>query len=116
MVNIKEINEINENNLITDKTKKICLCSFLSMFLIILCILSPLGDLFITSILMKLIAILILGYTIYLNTNQSFILQNVNKDSKSKEFLSQLNMNIICSYTFTIFLTLLLFYTLKSLF
>ena len=65
---------------------------------------------------MKLIAILILAYAIYLNTNQSFTLQNIDKDNKSKEYLSQLNVNIICSYTFTIFLILLLFYTFKSLF
>jgi hypothetical protein len=113
MVNI-EANNIN--NLITDKTKKICICSVLSMALIILFILSPLSNLFITSIFMKLIAILILAYTIYLNTNQSFTLQNIDKDNKTKEYLSQLNINIICSYIFTIFLTLLLFYTLKSIF
>ena len=109
-----EVNNIN--NLITDKTKKICLCSVLSMTLIILFILSPLSNLFITSIFMKLIAILILAYTIYLNTNQSFTLQNIDKDNKTKEYLSQLNINIICSYIFTIFLALLLFYTLKSIF
>ena len=106
----------NINNFITDKTKKICLCSILSMTLIILFILSPLSNLFVTSILMKLIAILILVYTIYLNTNQSFTLQNMDKDNKTKEYLSQLNINIICSYIFTLFLTLLLFYTLKSFF
>ncbi len=113
MINM-DVNNIN--NLITDKTKKICLCSVLSMTLIILFILSPLSNLFVTSILMKLIAILILAYTIYLNTNQSFTLQNIDKDNKTKEYLSQLNINIICSYIFTIFLTLLLFYTLKSFF
>jgi uncharacterized membrane protein YidH (DUF202 family) len=113
MINM-DVNNIN--NLITDKTKKICLCSVLSMILIILFILSPLSNLFVTSILMKLIAILILAYTIYLNTNQSFTLQNMDKDNKTKEYLSQLNINIICSYIFTIFLTLLLFYTLKSFF
>lgn len=112
MENTGEIN----NKYITDKTKKICLCFFLSMILIILFILSPLSNLIIGSLLMKVIIILILAYTIYLNTDQSFILQNINKDNKSKEFLSQLNINIVCSYIFTLFLTLLLFYTLKSLF
>ena len=104
------------NNLLTDNTKKICICSFLSMVLIILFIISPLSNLFFTSIIMKILVILILAYTIHLNTNQSFYLQNINKESKSKEFLSQLNINIICSYIFSIFLILLLFYTLKSLF
>lgn len=112
MVNLEEIN----NKYITDKTKKICFCSFLSMILIILFLLSPLSNLFIASLFMKIIVILILVYTIYLNTDQSFILQNINKDNKSKEFLSQLNINIICCYIFTLFLGLLLFYTLKSLF
>lgn len=105
-----------DNTPLTDKTKKICLCSFLSMFLIVMFILTPLKNMFITSSLMKCIAILVLGYTIYLNVNQSLTLQNINKHLQSKEYLSQLNINIICSYTFTIFLILLLYYTLKSLF
>lgn len=105
-----------ENTLLTDKTKKICVCSFLSMFLIVMFMLTPLKNMFIISIFMKVIAIIVLAYTIYLNVNQSFTLQNVNKHIQSKEFLSQLNINIICSYTFTIFLILLLYYILKSLF
>lgn len=113
---METIQDNNKASFITDKTKKICLCTFLSMILIILFIVTPLSNLFITSIFMKLIAIIILAYAIYLNVDQSFILQNLNKDNKSKEFLSQLNINIICSYTFSIFLIILLFYTLKSLF
>lgn len=113
---METIQDNNQASFITDKTKKICICTFFSMSLIILFIITPLSNLFITSIFMKFIAILILAYAIYLNIDQSFMLQNLNKDNKSKEFLSQLNINIICSYTFTIFLTILLLYTIKSFF
>ena len=113
---MENIQNDNKTSFITDKTKKICICTFISMSLIILFIITPLSNFFITSIFMKSIAILILAYAIYLNTEQSFILQNISKDNKSKEFLSQLNINIICSYTFSIFLIVLLLYTVKSFF
>ncbi len=113
---MEKFEDIQDKNALLDKTKIICFCSFLSMSLIILFIMSPLSNLFITSILMKILAILILGYTIYLNINQSFIIQNIETNSKSKEYLSQLNINIICSYIFTLFLIILLILTLKSFF
>lgn len=113
MENIQDNNKINFK---TDITKKICICTFISLILIILFMITPLGNLFITSIFMKFITIFILAYAIYLNIGQSFILQNIDKNNKSKEFNSQLNINIMCSYTFTIFLIILLLYTIKSIF
>lgn len=108
--------EINKRLLLTKKTKNICICSFISMFIIILFTITPLSNFFVTSKIMKIIAVIILGYTIYLNINQSFVIQNINAESKSKEFLNQLNINILCSYMFTLFLIFLLFFTLKNIF
>lgn len=101
----------------TDITKKMCLCSFASMVLIVLFIVSPLSNFFKTSLFMKLVSIIILAYTIYLNFLQTNLLRNVSSsNTTSSEVKSQLNMNIMCSYIFAVFLTILLFFVVKSFF
>jgi hypothetical protein len=101
----------------TDTTKKVCICSALSIFLIFLFIISPLSNLFLTSVVMKIIILLILIYTIYLNNQQTNLLNNAkNNITQSKEVNSQLNINIICSYVFTLFIGLLIIYVIKSFF
>ena len=103
-------------NIFTNVTKKVCMCSFTAMFLIILFILSPLSNLLKTSMVMKVIIIGILIYTIYLNNAQTNSLRNVNMTGKNVDIVSQFNMNIICGYVFTLFLGLLTFFVIKSLF
>ena len=100
----------------TNTTKKVCICSALSIFLIFLFIISPLSNLFLTSVVMKIIILLILIYTIYLNNQQTNLLNNANNITQSKEVNSQLNINIICSYVFTLFIGLLIIYVIKSFF
>jgi len=101
----------------TDTTKKVCICSALSIFLIFLFIISPLSNLFLTSVVMKIIILLIIIYTIYLNNKQTNLLNNAkNNITQSKEVNSQLNINIICSYVFTLFIGLLIIYVIKSFF
>jgi hypothetical protein len=100
----------------TDTTKKVCMCSFISMFLIILFILSPLSNLIKTSFLIKLIIIGLLIYTVYLNNLQTDILRNANLKNKTEEVMSKFNTNIICSYIFTFFLGLLTIFVIKSFF
>jgi hypothetical protein len=65
---------------------------------------------------MKIIAVILLMYTIYLNNIQTNSLKNANMKNKSANVISQFNMNIICSYIFTIFLLLLTFFVIKSFF
>ena len=98
----------------TDSTKKICTCSAISIFLIILFIISPLSNFFITSTLMKIIVLIILAYTIHLNMIQTNYLKNATNVVNSDIILSQLNTNIICSYIFTLFLGLLGIFVVKS--
>jgi hypothetical protein len=100
----------------TDVTKKVCLCSFISIVLIILFIISPLSSFLMTSLIMKIIILIILGYTIYLNNHQSNILSLSKKSSQSFEIQSQLSTNIICSYVFTLFLGILLIFVIRSFF
>jgi len=113
-----DYNNSNTFNLtiFTDVTKKICLCSATSIFIIVLFIITPLSNFFKTSLFMKIIALIIMGYTIYLNTQQTNLLRNANVSSSSEQVKSQLNMNIICSYVFTIFIGLLFIFVIKSFF
>jgi len=99
-----------------DVTKKVCLCSFVSMILIILFIISPLSSFLMTSLFVKFLILLILGYTIYLNNHQTNILNLSKKSSQSMEIQSQLSTNIICSYMFTLFLGLLFIFVIRSFF
>jgi hypothetical protein len=98
----------------TDSTKKICTCSAVSIFLIILFIISPLNNFFITSMLMKIIILVILAYTIYLNIIQTNYLRTATNVAKSGNVISQLNTNILCSYIFTLFLGLWGIFVVKS--
>lgn len=100
----------------TDTTKKVCTCSALSIFLIVIFIISPLSRFFITSNFMKIVILLLLFYTIYLNTIQTNYLRNVNQKNLSKEISSQLSINIVCSYVFTLFIGLLIIFVIKSFF
>ncbi len=100
----------------TDSTKKICTCSAISIFLIVIFIISPLSNFFLTSILMKFIVLLILIYTIYLNNQQTNLLNNANNMTNSNEVNSQLSINIICSYVFSLFIGLLIIFVIKSFF
>ena len=101
----------------TDTTKTVCTCSAVSIFLIILFIISPLSNFFMTSVFMKIITLLLLSYTLYLNYEQTNYLSNAsNQSNLSKEVHSQLSVNIICSYVFTLFIGLLIIFVGKSFF
>jgi hypothetical protein len=98
----------------TDSTKKICTCSAVSIFLIILFIISPLSNFFMTSTLMKIIILIILAYTIYLNIIQTNYLRTATNVVNSEHIMSQLNTNILCSYIFTLFLGLMGIFVIRS--
>lgn len=99
-----------------DHTKTICLCSFTSIIIVILFILSPLSNFFKTSLLMKLFALIILAYTIYLILIQTNNLKGILNTEKPQHITSQISTNIICSYIFTIFLIILFVSIIKSFF
>ena len=98
----------NTNNV--DLTKSIFFYSLFSIILIIIFMITPLNNVFLLSPIMKIIIIIILGYTFYLNIKQIGILRNKqpnqNDNSDNSEFTSQLNTNIWTSYIFCVFITL----------
>jgi hypothetical protein len=100
----------------TDVTKKLCMCLAISIFIIFLFIISPLSILFKTALFMKILVLIILCYTIYLNIIQTKSLNSALLTSHNKEINSQLYINLICSYVFTIFIGLLLIFVIRSLF
>jgi hypothetical protein len=100
----------------TDTTKKVCTCSAISIFLIVLFIVSPLSNYFMTSTIMKIITLSLLFYTIYLNIYQTEYLRKASSSKVSDEVSNQLTINIICSYVFTLFIGLLIIFVIKSFF
>ena len=101
-------------SLFTDETKKICTCSALSIIIIVLFVISPLSNFFKTSIFMKVISLILLSYTLYLNNTQTNLLRSINSSSNSSQVNSQINTNIICSYVFSLFIGLLIIFIIKS--
>jgi hypothetical protein len=109
-------NEHFSLNTFTDTTKRVCTCSAISIFLIVLFVISPLSRFFIASILMRIVILLLLAYTIYLNSQQTNYLRDASKLKISNDISTQLNINILCSYIFTLFIGLLIIFVLKSFF
>ena len=107
------INDIKNNN---DVTKQICSYTLVVIFIIIIFIISPLRSFHIISKIAKVIILIILGYTIYLNYYQTNTLRTGNTQNGNIEFSNQLNSNITVSYVFTLVLVLLFIIVLKSLF
>ena len=109
---------VNQTQLLgyNDQTKTICLCSFVSIMIFILFILSPLSNFFKTSLFMKLFALIILAYTIYLILIQTNNLKGILTADKPEHITSKINTNIICSYIFSIFLVILFISIIKSFF
>jgi len=100
----------------TDITKNICMCTAVSIAIIVLFIITPLNQFIKTSVFMKLIALIILVYTIYLNSKQTNLLRDASSKSITEQIKSQLTINIMCSYVFTIFIGLLVIFIVKSFF
>jgi hypothetical protein len=101
-------------NTFTDTTKKVCTYSAISIFLIVLFVISPLRNYLVASIIMKVIILLLLCFTIYLNTQQTNYLRMATQANISGEVSNQLTINIVSSYVFTLFIGLLIIFVIKS--
>lgn len=100
----------------TDTTKKVCTCSAISIFLIVLFIISPLSNYLMMSTIMKIATITLLLYTVYLNVQQTEYLRAATQTNLSSEVSNQLNINIFCSYIFSLFIGLLIIFVIKTFF
>ena len=99
-----------------DLTKPIFFYSLISILLIVIFILTPFNNLFIISLLMKIIVVVILCYIFYLNLKQINVLQNSHSKTNDPEVISQININTITSYIFSLFIGLLVIFVIRGLF
>ena len=110
---------MNHSTIINEYAKSnqhICLCSTVSIILILLFIISPLNNWFMTSLFGKIVILVLLGYTIFYNIK----LTN-NFSSQLGIYLangnwSPVKTNIVCSYLFSVFLFILILIVIQSLF
>jgi hypothetical protein len=96
--------------------KNVCLCSTISIFLILLFIISPLNKILIASSIGKIGIIILLIVTIYISLNNSYSFIKKNNINFIDGSWDQLKSNIICNYVFSIFLIILLFFVIKKIF
>jgi hypothetical protein len=97
-------------------TQNVCLCLSISIFLIMLFIMSPLNTFILSSFFGKIIILILLGYTIFYNITKTLKFSN---DFSINVFSGDWNpviMNILCSYVFSGFLMVILLTVLQKLF
>ena len=95
-------------------TKNVCICTIISIFLILLFIISPLNRFVIASIFGKVLILAILIFALYQNISVTF------KFSKNIGLFSgnwnNTKTNILCSYVFSVFIIIFIFSVLNRLF
>lgn len=95
-------------------TQNVCMCVAISMFLIVLFMMTPLNTFLISSIFGKVIILALLGYTLYYNVS------NTNKFSKNfgvnvtSGNWDAVKTNIVCSYVFSFFLLVLMISVIRK--
>lgn len=111
---------MNENNstsistIFDNSTKHICIYCFVSICFIIFFMLTPLNQFIKTSKFIKIITTCILAYCLYLNSIQIQNLSISNIGDSSDIIKRHLNINIICSYLFSLSIFLLIFFVIRS--
>lgn len=102
-------------------SKNSCICISISIVIIILFFLTPLSNFLLISTIGKIIAILILSYAFITNTisttelSKKFNISLFSEPGYDNQDNSTLKTNIICSYTFSIFILLLILMIVKKM-
>lgn len=99
-----------------DSTKNVCLCSTISIVLILIFIISPLNKILIASFIGKIGIIILLIATVFMVINNTYGFTKNNDISMLDGSWNQLKSNIICNYVFSIFLLILLLFVIRKLF
>jgi len=98
----------------SDGTKNVCICTIVSIFLILIFIISPLNNFVLASMLGKIVILFLLGFSLYKNLSITF---NFSKNIGTFEGeWNNAKTNIICSYLFSAFIFILIISVLKKLF
>jgi hypothetical protein len=97
-------------------TQNVCMCLAVSIFLIILFMLTPLKSFLLSSIFGKVIILTLLGYTLYYNVIQTNNFSRNFKVSLTAGDWDPVKTNIVCSYIFSLFLLVLIVTVIKGIF
>jgi hypothetical protein len=96
-------------------TKNVCICTIVSILLILIFIVSPVSNFIIASLFGKFLILAILTFVLYKNISITFAFSKNVGGIFNGEW-SALKTNILCSYTFSIFIGILIFSVLNRLF
>ena len=97
-------------------TQNVCYCLTLSIFLIVLFMMTPLNSFLLSSIFGKVIILTLLGYTFYYNTTRTNQFSNDFNISLTSGNWNALTTNILCSYIFSLFLFVLILSVIRKIF
>ena len=95
-------------NTYVENTKNTCFYIILSIFLIFLFIFGPLNRYIITSIIGKIILIVVLSYALYQNTNSTMSFSKLTNTIFTDGPWTTIKTNIACSYLFSLFILFLI--------
>ena len=110
---------MNSSILVTEYAKSsehICLCSTISICLILIFIFTPLNNFLMTSRIAKLTISLLLIYTLFNNIKFTNKFSNKINISLANGQWSPVKTNIMCSYVFSGFLFILILSVVRSFF
>ena len=97
-------------------TQNVCMCLGISIFFIILFMMTPLNSFLLSSIFGKVIILTLLGYTLYYNISQTNKFSNNFNISLTSGNWDVLKTNIVCSYVFSLFLLVLMVSVIRKIF
>ncbi len=97
-------------------SKQVCICTTVSIFLILLFIASPLNSFLMVSIVGKLVIIFILAFALYKNyTITKSFSRETNTTVMGTGPWTNTKMNITCSYLFSFFILVLFLSVIRSI-
>jgi len=98
-----------------DNSKNVCVCTTISIILIMLFVVSPLNKFFIASLFGKFVALFILAYALYKNFTNTDNFSKTTNISLFKGDWTSIKTNILCGYIFSFFILLLFFSVVKNM-
>jgi hypothetical protein len=97
-------------------TKNVCICLSIAVMLIILFMISPLKNFMMTSLIGKMVILVLLGYIMYYNTTQTNMFSQKFDMSLFSGDWNPVKTNILCGYLFTLFIFILAMNVLRKMF
>lgn len=96
-------------------TQNVCMCLSVTIFFIILFMMTPLNTFLLSSIFGKVIILTLLGYTLYYNLYNTNKFANTFNITLTSDSWNTIKTNIVCSYIFSLFLLVLLISLIRKM-